>query len=57
VWSSKIVGTRCDGKSQREGGRLQQVLGGAAGVATFGRHARIKGSDFGCANARTDTEI
>jgi hypothetical protein len=39
VWSSKIVGTRCDGKSQREGGRLQQVLGGAAGVASFGRHA------------------
>jgi hypothetical protein len=35
VWSSKIVGTRCDGKSQREGGRLQQVLGGAAGVTSF----------------------
>jgi hypothetical protein len=50
----RAVGIRHDEKSQREGGRLQRGLGGAAGVAAS-QSAHISCNDFGSANARTGT--
>jgi hypothetical protein len=44
----RAVGIHQDEKSQREGGRLQQVLGGAAGVTSF-RSAHTPCNDFGSA--------
>jgi hypothetical protein len=44
----RAVGTRRGGKSQREGGRLQRVLGGAAGVAAS-QSAHTRCNDFGSA--------
>jgi hypothetical protein len=54
LWRRKAVGTGGGGKSQREGGRLQRGLGGAAGVAAS-QSAHTSCNDFGSANARTGT--